>query len=107
EGSPAILWRSMGDEHYEVEPAERAEVGTTIEIVVKPSAAFILQEAILIETIRQYADFLPLPIYVGRDPSPVNLMSPPWEAPNPDNATTAYVERAFNHTQPLAVIQLK
>jgi molecular chaperone HtpG len=106
-GSQAILWRSVGDEHYEVTPATRDDVGTTIEIQVKSSASFILQEQILIETIQEYADFLPIPIYVGYDPTPVNLMTPPWEAIDPQRATLEYIQRAFNQTQPLCIIPLK
>jgi molecular chaperone HtpG len=107
EGSEAVEWRSAGDEHYEVTNGKRDDVGTTIEIAVKPSASFVLQDQMLIETVRQYADFLPIPIYVGYDPAPVNLMIPPWEAHNPSQATIEYIDRAYNHTQPVCVIPLK
>lgn len=105
--SEAIEWRSVGDEHYETSAGTRTDVGTTIEIQVKPSAAFLLQEQTLLETVRQYADFLPIPIYVGNDPTPVNLMTPPWEAITPEQAMMEYVERAYNHMQPLCIMPLK
>jgi molecular chaperone HtpG len=106
-GSPALRWRSRGDETYTLEPGERAEPGTTIELALKPGAAFLLQPELLAETVRTYADLLPIPITIGDDPGPVNLMRPPWEAPDPAEATRAFIARAFQVEQPLAVIPLR
>lgn len=103
--SQAVQWLSSGDEYYEVSAAERSEIGTRLEITVKASAAFVFQEQVLIDTVRQYADFLPIPILVGLDKTPVNLMTPPWEASDPEQAAQNYIERTFN-TQPITIIQL-
>jgi molecular chaperone HtpG len=105
-GSSALRWQSSGDEHYDLGPGEREEVGTTIELQVKPSAAFVLQPNLLVETVRKYADFLPDPIYVAGDRTPVNLMLPPWEARDPQAATLEYIARAFDLADPLCVIPL-
>jgi molecular chaperone HtpG len=105
-GSPALRWHSAGDVHYDMAPVSRDQVGTTVELLVKPSATFVLNEDVLIETIRQYADFLPIPIYVGRMSQPVNLMTPPWEAPDPQTQTIEYIERVFRAQDPLCVIPL-
>jgi molecular chaperone HtpG len=67
-GDGALRWRSTGDESYSLEPAERTEAGTTIQLRVKPGAAFVLQETLLVETIQKYADFLPIPIHVNGSP---------------------------------------
>ncbi len=107
EGSSALCWRSSGDEYYEMTPGYREEPGTTIELAVKPSAAFVLQKQILVEIIQKYADFVPIPIYVDGDPFPVNLMSPPWEADDPERATLEYIERAFRISDPLCVVHLR
>ncbi|HEY1014526.1 MAG TPA: ATP-binding protein, partial [Herpetosiphonaceae bacterium] len=106
QGSQALSWRSAGDEEYELGPAEREETGTTIELTVKPAAAFVLQQQLLIDAIRQFADFLPIPIYVDSDPAPINLMTPPWEAAEPGQATLDYIERAFQLSDPLCIIPL-
>lgn len=95
------------DGHYTITPAERDEPGTTVELVIKPDASFMLQETILVETLRRYADFLAVPIYLEGDPSPVNLMTPPWEAGDVHRATLDYILREFDHTDPLVVFQLE
>lgn len=106
-GTPALRWHSAGDEHYEVRPAQRAEVGTTVVLKVKPAASFILDEQALIDAVRGYADFLPIPIHVNGDERPVNLMAPPWEDANAEQATRAYIARVFHKTRPLAVFPLR
>src|SRR5207253_4767209 len=73
QGGAALRWHSAGDEHYDITPGERDEVGTTVELRVKPAAAFILQENTLEEAVRTYADFLPIPIHVADDERPANL----------------------------------
>lgn len=105
-GNEALCWRSTGDESYEVSPAERAEIGTTIELELKPSAVFALNPQLLVQSIQQYADFLPIPIYVGDDPAPINMQRPPWAMPNPEEATRRYIERVFHEKDPLWVMPL-
>ena len=104
-GDEAFEWISDGGESYEIKGATRDEVGTTVELRVKSAASFVLREGQLLEIVRQYADFLPLPIFLGSDPEPANLQVPPWEAPNTEEATRDYIERAFGGT-PLAIIPL-
>ncbi len=107
EGAPALCWRSSGDEYYETTPGCREQPGTTIELAVKPAAAFVLQRQLLIETVQKYADFLPIPIHMDNDPQPLNLMRPPWEADDPQAATMQYIDRAFKLSDPLCVIPLR
>ncbi len=106
-GSRAVRWHSIGDEYYETTPASRKHPGTTIELRVKPSAAFALQRQLLVETVQKYADFLPIPIHIDGDPHPVNLMGPPWEAGDRQAATREYIERVFRLADPLCVIALR
>jgi molecular chaperone HtpG len=106
EGSPALRWSSTGDIHYDVTTVPEGEIGTTVELKIKPGTSFILNEEILLETVRQYADFLPVPIFVGDDPIPVNIMRPPWEALDPEIAMRDYIGRVFKTQHPLAIIPL-
>ncbi|MBN1286307.1 MAG: ATP-binding protein [Anaerolineae bacterium] len=108
-GSQALQWRSTGDVHYDTTPVEEDEAlpaGTSVELQIKPAGSFILNEGILIETIQQYADFLPIPVYVNGGAYPVNATTPPWEALDPQVAIHDYIERAFNAAHPLAIIEL-
>ncbi len=105
-GGPALRWSSIGDEHYELTAGDRAEVGTTVELRLKPSAIFLLHEASLIEIVRAYADFLPIAIHVNGEPDRVNLGAPPWEAPDPVDACRDYARRRFGEADPSWVLPL-
>lgn len=104
-GDEAFEWKSDGGESYEIADATREEVGTTVELRVKSSAAFVLRDGPLLEIVQQYADFLPIPIYMGNNPEPSNLQRPPWQAADIESATVEYIGRSFGNT-PLAVIPL-
>jgi molecular chaperone HtpG len=107
QGGPALKWYSAGDEHYDLTDGDRDEPGTTVILKVKPAASFVLNEQTLVETVRNYADFLPVPIHVGDDDMPVNLMAPPWDADDPDLATVDFIARAFHGMKPLCVFHLR
>lgn len=99
-------WHCDASEYYELAQAEFEMVGTRVELTVKPEARFLLEESVLAETVRQYADFLGVPIYVNNDPTPVNLMTPPWEAPDPGHAALEYIERGFREQNPICIVEL-
>jgi molecular chaperone HtpG len=105
-GSPALCWSCVGDAHYDIVPGERAGAGTTVELRLKPAGAFLLERHALISAIRRYADFLPTPIYVSGDPTPVNYQTPPWESHDPAAASRAYAAQMFPDDDPLCVIPL-
>jgi molecular chaperone HtpG len=107
DGSDALRWRSGGDEYYELSPGARDAPGTTIELRVKPSAAFLLQRPLLISTIQKYADLLPIPIHVDGSLSRVNLTIPPWEAIDAYAACIDYVKRTFDAAEPLCILPLR
>ncbi len=100
-------WFCDGSEFFDMRPADVTFVGTRVELTVKPEAEFLLEETVLTETIRQYADFLGVPIYLNNDPAPINLMTPPWEAPNRQQAELEYIERAFRQRNPICIIELR
>ncbi|MEL7435934.1 MAG: ATP-binding protein, partial [Chloroflexota bacterium] len=106
EGSQAVRWRSSGDVHYNVSEVDDAQVGTRVELQVKPEASFLLNERVMVDTVRTYAEFLEIPVTVESD-KPVNAMMPPWESVDPDIAMREYIGRSFGHANPLAIIELE
>lgn len=107
EGSSTLEWRSTGDVHYNVREIGEHPVGTTVTLQIKSGASFMLNEQILTDAVRQYADFLPVPIYVGNSVMAVNTMTPPWESINTENAIREYIERKYRMMAPLAIIELR
>ncbi len=85
---------------------QRSQTGTTVELKLKPSAYFLLREQILLETVREYADFLPTPIYLQGSSDRANLGTPPWEEPDAEAACRNYIRRRFDEADPLWVLPL-
>jgi molecular chaperone HtpG len=105
---PPIMWRSSGDVHYDVTPLEENHpIGTRVELTIKPSATFLLNRQVMIDTVQGYADFVPIPVYVAGEALPANSMTPPWESVDPAIATQEYIARKYGVQQALAIIPLE
>lgn len=74
----AAAWFSTGDDTFTVEPAERAERGTSVTIKLKEDAEEFLQEHRLREIVRKHSDFIPFPIYIGKSDEQVNRQTAIW-----------------------------
>jgi molecular chaperone HtpG len=102
----AIRWRSVGDQEFELSEGYREDIGTTIELRLKPSAFYLLREPSLIEAVREYADFLSTVIHVENSVAPVNLGMPPWNQVESESACRNYAKRRFGENDPLWVLPL-
>jgi molecular chaperone HtpG len=71
-------WYCTGTDTYTVEPAEKAERGTTVIIKLKEDAAEYAKEFRLREIIRRHSDFIPYPIYLGEKKEQVNKRTAIW-----------------------------
>jgi molecular chaperone HtpG len=63
----AAMWRSTGDETFEIGPAERAERGTTVILKLKEDAAEFAKDWKLRQVIQRHSNFVAFPIYVGKE----------------------------------------
>ncbi|MBN1428931.1 MAG: ATP-binding protein [Anaerolineae bacterium] len=108
DGKPGQTFRftCANDGHYVVTPVDQGEIGTVVALKVKPEAAYILQEPTLVAAVRQYADFLPVSIFIEGDPAPVNSLTPPWEQADVHSATLDYIRREYK-LEPLFVLFLE
>ena len=104
----AVRLTAGGGDSFQLETGDfREERGTTITLTISAEASFLLDLDILGQKIRQFANFLPIPIYINGRSYPENRMSAPWEGNNPDHAIIRFIEREFNMPPPLAIITLK
>jgi molecular chaperone HtpG len=105
-GGPPLRWQSAGDEEFDISEGSRAEIGTTVELRLKPPARFLLRDQALVEVVREYADFLPTPVYIEGWPDRVNLGRYPWDEPDPERACRDYIKVRFREPEPLWVLPL-
>jgi len=77
EGQGAV-WFSRGEDSFTVEPAERANRGTTVEIKLREDAQEFTRIERLREIIKKHSDYIPFPIYLGSEKEPVNQRMAIW-----------------------------
>jgi molecular chaperone HtpG len=63
----AAQWRSSGGDTFAIEPAEKAERGTTIILKLKDDAIEFAKDWKLKQVIKRHSDFVAWPVYVGSD----------------------------------------
>ena len=76
--SEGTSWYAVGEDNFQVAPAEKIERGTKIEIKLKEDAAEFSDEYRLREIIRKHSDYVGFPIYLGEDKKQVNKQTSIW-----------------------------
>ncbi len=66
EGAQAVRWTCDGSPEYNIEDAERAEVGTDIIMHINDDSAEFLEKSRLSDILNKYCKFLPVPVVFGK-----------------------------------------
>jgi len=74
----AVSWYAIGEDDYQVSPAEMTERGTKVEIKLKEDAAEFADEYRLKNIIHKHSEYIGFPIYVGEEKQPVNKQTSIW-----------------------------
>jgi molecular chaperone HtpG len=105
-GTPdASRWRSEGKDTFSIEPAERAESGTSVILHLKQDQRGFLEDFRLRELVSRYSDYIAHPIELPSKPAPggdpaqpqeafvaVNRASALWQRPAKDVTQEQYDE---------------
>lgn len=74
----AASWYCTGNDTFTIEPAQKIERGTRIEIKLKEDAREFLEDSRLREVIKKHSDFISFPIYLGEKKEQVNKQTALW-----------------------------
>ncbi len=105
EGEEAVRWQAGAGTDIELATSDRTTVGTSVTLHLKANYAVFADDAELLEAgIKQYADFLPIPIHLNGSSARSNLIQASWLEPTPDSdAVEEQIASYFGET-PLDVI---
>ena len=105
EGEEAVRWEAGAGTDIELSTSDRTTVGTSVTLFLKANYAVFADDAELLESgIKQYADFLPIPIHLNHSSARSNLIQASWLEPTPDSdAVEEQIASYFGET-PLDVI---
>ena len=79
--SQAARWASTGQDSFTITPAEKEERGTEVILYLKEDTTEFTQETRLREIIKKHSDYIPFPIYLGKDKQQVNRQEALWRQP--------------------------
>ncbi len=103
-----VRWEAGPDSEIELSSCAKSEAGTCVTLFLKPSHHRLASEPEPLEAIvKEYADFLHVPIHLNRGKARVNLINPTWFDPTPDReAIELELESYFGET-PLDVVTVR
>ena len=104
----AIRWQAGLGTDIELSSCDREADGTTVTLCLKSEfKPFASSEETLEKAIREYADFVPVPIFLNNSRQRANVINVAWFDPTPDTeAVELALEDYFDET-PLDVIPLR
>jgi Molecular chaperone, HSP90 family len=103
-----ILWEAGAGTEIDLSPSDRSTPGTTVTLILKPEFRFLSQQTETVaKAIREYADFLPIPIYLNDSSQRVNVIHAAWFEPSQDRESTELALQAYFDEAPLDVIPIR
>ena len=108
ESEEGVRWEAGSGADIEISSCERSEPGTTVTLYLKPERHRLAESAEPLQAaIKEYADFLPVPIFINRDKARANVIHVAWFDPTPDHETNELALESYFGETPLDVIPLR
>lgn len=104
----AVRWEAGAGTDIQISTTDRQEPGTTVTLQLKPDYRFLAEKSDPIESaIKEYADFLPIPIFLNDSKSRVNVIQAAWFEPSPDQEAMELALQAYFDETPLDVLPIR
>lgn len=107
-GDEGIRWAAGEGTEIDLQSCDRTEPGTMIRLELKSDYHKLAETPAAIEAaIKEYADYLPIPIYLNGTAQRANVINAAWFDPTPDaEAVELALEEKFNEA-PLDIIPIR
>ncbi|MBL8814769.1 MAG: ATP-binding protein [Planctomyces sp.] len=103
-----VRWEAGPGTSILLSHSDRAETGTSVTLWLKEDFRNLATDSELLEhAIKEYADFLAIPIHLNRQASRVNLINAAWFQPTPDTETVELELASYFNESPLDVIPIR
>jgi len=103
-----IRWEAGAGTKIQLSEIERTETGTSVTLHLKPEYHFLSEQTKALEkAIREYADFLPIPIYLNHQTKRVNVIQAAWFEPSQDYEATELALQEYFDESPIDVIPIR
>jgi HSP90 family molecular chaperone len=106
--SEGVRWEAGPGTSIQLSSCERTEVGTSVCLHLKPLFRIMSESPEPLEAaIRQYADFLNIPIHLNDSAARVNVINVAWFEPTPDPEAIELELASYFNESPLDVIPIR
>lgn len=106
--SEGVRWEAGAGTEIELSNVERSEPGTTVTLYLKPEHRRLAESPEPVEAaIKNYADFLPTPIFLNDQAARVNVINVAWFDPTPDQESVELALESYFGETPLEVIPIR
>jgi hypothetical protein len=103
-----VRWEAGAGAEIELSNCERTRAGTTVTLCLSQEHHALAQnEAPLQAAIKEYADFLPVPIFVNHAKARANVINVAWFDPTPDHEANELALESYFGETPLDVVPLR
>ena len=108
DGDAGIRWEAGAGPITLLSEIDRGEAGTTVTLLLKADhAALAENEELLDAAIKQYADFLPVPIHLNHGKSRSNVINVAWFEATPEQGSVELELEGYFSETPLDVIPIR
>lgn len=104
----AVRWDAEGGTDIELSSWQRESVGTTVRLVLKPQfRSFAEDQESIEEVLKEYTDFLTIPIHLNGSVARVNVIHASWFDPTPEPEAIELELASYFDESPLDVIPVQ
>lgn len=108
DGSAAVRWEAGVGTEVELCSSNRQAHGTTVTLWLKPEFSdYSCNTEIVEKAVREFADFVPIPIFLNNNKQRVNVIHAAWFEPTPDQEELELALEEYFAETPLDVIPLR
>ncbi|WP_437192088.1 ATP-binding protein [Planctomicrobium sp. SH527] len=103
-----VLWEAGAGTEISIAYIDRGMPGTSVTLHLKPEYYVLAEKPEAMEkAIREYADFLPIPIYLNGKSKRVNVIHAAWFEPSQDYEATELALQEYFDEAPIDVIPIR
>ena len=107
-GAESVLWSAGVGTDIHLQQAQREYVGTTVELRLKDEyLALATDEGLLERVIKEFADFIDIPIHLNGSDARINVINAAWFDPTPDPQNIELELATYFNEHPLGVIPIR
>lgn len=103
-----VFWSAGEGLEIELASSDRATPGTSVTLHLKPEYHALAEQVEMLETaVKEYADFLLIPIFLNQKPVRANVINVAWFDPTPEREAVELALEEYFREPPLDVIPVR